>query len=252
MTDPCGGWGRALLTPKHGKSAVNRRARQNKSPNKSAVNNITSDLLQDATNSAIGDNQIIKTDYIQNARSYMLTQTPPRNFRQMIFWSKSVLSFTASITTAGVNENNILFSLSNANPPNLDFDQYCIYEVAACFSPVLSSAPTTGYMGDLITAIDYDNASTLGSEAVLDGYSTVNKHQVVVGKSLTRIIKPQVSTALYFNGVTNAYAPMRVWVDKANTQCPHYGLRTMVTSVSSSAYTMEITLTFILGFRNTV
>lgn len=235
------------------KKRGDRRARQNKSSGRSSASNtITSDLLQDATNSAIGDNQIVKTDFIQNSKSYLLTQSPPRNFRQMIFWSKSVFSFSASITNTGVNENNISFALSNANPPNLDFDQYCIYEVAACFSPALSTAPTTGYMGDLITAIDYDNLNTLGSEAVLDGYSTVNKHQIVCGKSLTRIIKPQVSSAVYYNGVTNAYAPMRVWVDKANTACPHYGLRTMTTSVSSANYTMEITLTFILGFRNTV
>jgi len=234
------------------RSAVRRRARQNKSSGRTADTNLMLDLIQDATNSAIGDIQVVKTDMLQKKYSYLLTQTPPRSFRSMIFWCKTMFSYTANIsTTPAINENNITFSLNNANAPNLDFDQYCIYEVGVNFSPVLGLPPVSGgYMGDVVTAIDYDNATALGSESQLLSYSTVNRHQSVVGKSLLRMVKPQVSAEIYQSAVATGYAPLRCWIDKANPAIPHYGLRTMTTNVAA-AYQMEITLTFILGFRNT-
>jgi len=245
-----------LIIPKTNKyvqqtvDSARKNIRRNKS-SQSAQNAISLDLYNHGTTAASGDRDFVTDDMRQPKRSFLYRETPPRNFRFRPFWCQTQLTYNQTIQPGpSTNENNITFSLSNSNAPNLDFDQYTIDRVMVTFS-TRTAASASGTYGDLYTALDYDNSNLIGSVAAMQAYSTIKQHLQNPTKALTREVFPQVSSAIYNNGVTFGYSPMRLWVDASNTTVPFYGLRSMVAN-ASFVYTMEITLTFILAFRNTI
>jgi len=171
----------------------------------------------------------------------------------MIFWTQSQFSFTSNISPGpAINENNLVFTLNNSNAPAVDFDQYCIYEVAVTVSAIYTASSAANFSGDLLTAIDYDSDTALGSANTLRSYSTIASHQIGNDKCMTRLIKPKVAASVYQSVAVNGYAPVRIWVDRNNNSVPHYGLRTMVINSQVPGYQLEFTISFLLGFRNTV
>lgn len=179
-----------------------------------------------------------------------LTQQPNRNFRTDPYWMTTQFIYTVPISVApNLNENNIQFALSNTNvnpSAYTFFDQFCIYEVVVGFS-VNQSSNGSSYFGDLLTAIDYDDVANLGSVSKLQQRSSINQHQFKAASELIRVVKPCVDISLY-NTPTSSYSTGRLWVDMSNTTTPHYGVRVMI-SGAQIAWTMEVTLTFLLGFR---
>jgi hypothetical protein len=244
--------GTKKLPKKNKNSGARRLVTQNKSTSRRQhQDDVSMDLYQHGKKTSPADNDFVRSDLRQPTRTYLYDLTPPRNFRYRPIWVQSQFVFPASIAVSpSINENNITFSLNNTNAPNLDYDQYCIDRVIVTFN-VLQSGAGSSYLGDLYSAIDYDDNTALGNVSALQQFATCSSHMQAINKSHTREVFPMVSTVLYQGIGTFGYTPSRVWVDKAGTTIPHYGLRTMVVG-SQIAYTMEITLTFIIAYRNVI
>jgi len=206
-----------------------------------------------------GDVVSVPGDYSRRQPSFMLVQSPPRNFAQGITWITDTWFSQLNISGAGaLTESNFAYVLSNlGNASSLVsiFDQYCVYAVFTSFTltPVAITTAAVSY-GQLFTAIDYDNANTIGSVAAITQYSSMEFSEIIPGKSHERFLKPCVGAII---GAGNASAvttsPQRMWVNSAVTSQPHYGLRVIVVGNSTTqTYTLDITHRFIVGFRNTI
>jgi len=195
----------------------------------------------------------VSQDFKPKIPSWQLTQKPPMNIRSMLYWVQENVQTNFSVSSSTV-ESNYAFQISAINAVSsylAIFDQYCIYAVYVRLIPN-SEYPTSGTLGSLATAIDYDNVNNLGSWSGIQDYGTVNVTQVESGVSVERYLEPCAAPALYNSaGAFTGFGVGRFWLDSANSGIPHYGFRTYVNG-STINYTMLVNVTYILGFRNTV
>jgi len=182
---------------------------------------------------------------------------PPKNFLDQIHWVQSSSRYSVSVAGSGaVTESNQSFSLYNnvndyASYTSV-FDQFCIWAAhVAVVCPVVVAAPnsSSANLGRVLTAIDYDNVTNLGSENSLLEFNSVSVSSILPGRSHERVVKPAVDISLY----SSSYGVGRVWVDSASYTTPHYGIRVMTVGANTS-YTngLDIIVTLIVGFRNNV
>jgi hypothetical protein len=195
-----------------------------------------------------------REDMLRSNPSFVLTQTPPRNIRGLIHWIQTLNSASLSVSGGADTESNFAVLLSDwigATALAAHFDQYCIYAVTASWTPNLGAASVldTTY-GSLTTALDYDNVSNVGSVANLQEYGTALTVQLLPGQSTQRLLKPCVAPGVYGGSSIVQYGVGRCWLDSAGTGIPHYGFRAYFTGASSSAFTVTLTRTAIIGFRN--
>jgi len=189
--------------------------------------------------------------------SWALTQNPPPNIINRIFWTQQTYSVAISIPAAATFvESNYSIALSNCAQTlalqNL-FDQYCIHSAVFSFAPRLGQV---GFAepGRFVTAIDYDNINNLGSAALIQEYASAETTELVTGQSIQRTLQPCVAPSLYNVNTTTAtgYGTGRFWVDSANATTPHYGIRTgfFYSNIGNPAFGIEINVALVLGFRS--
>jgi len=186
--------------------------------------------------------------------NWSLTQNPPLNFLNGIHWIQDNYFGSFSVASSGITESNFSFQLNQVNDYTSYqqvFDQYCIYSVCARITPNVISA-STGGMGVLATAIDYDSVANLASFSSIQDFGTCNVVQVTPGISVERYLKPCVAPAVYnYGGGFNGYGTSRLWLDSASSGIAHYGLR-IIFSGATVAYSGSVQITLVLGFRNSV
>jgi len=229
-----------------------RGGRKNKNKNNSnggGRNGIVKDLFSYASGAASGDTRLVRADRRQPT-NWIYNMTPPLNFRFRPTWLQSNYTYSFNTLTTGVNENNIVFTYGNSNAPTNIFDQYTLDSVMCTFTTNGFSS-TAGNFGTLVTAIDYDDVSNLGSVSTLRGFSTVAQTDLNNGKAISREVIPCLSLANFAGVGVSGYSPARVWVDSGNTSVQWYGLRVMVLDVQVVT-SVEISLTFIWAFRNVI
>jgi len=133
------------------------------------------------------------------------------------------------------------------------YDQYCIYAAVVRITPEIVSGST--YAGRIVSAIDYDNITNLGSFASIANFSNALVQTVVPGMSMERYVKPCVAPAIYDTGSATftGYGTGRVWLDSASGTVPWFGLRFGVSNAGTLfSYTIDITTTIVAGFRNSI
>jgi len=189
--------------------------------------------------------------------NWALTQVP-RSIRNNITWCIGHLQGVTTISSSVPTEANFSFQLGDIidlSGLGLFFDQYCIYSVVATLTP-RQSTPGTGVnsFGTVVTAIDYDNINALGTVSAVLSFQSAMQTELSIGQSVQRYIKPTVAPALYAsNNLTlQGFAVGRFWVDSANINVPHYGLRSIYEGNTQNGLVVAYDYTYTLGFRNNI
>jgi len=236
--------------------AVNRRARQNKRSGRGRTENSANDKLIASSHSGVQVLSRVRNeqDYINSSFSTLINKNmkPPKDITHKVHWFQFQVMRAQgqSISTTAPTELNYSFAITDEGDigPNIQglFDQYCIYAVVVnvCVSQVSS---TSNSLGRVTTAIDYDNAATLGSETLIQSFSTAQTVEVVSGLGIQRFIKPCVDPLVYptNNGVG------RLWVD-SNSTPSHFSIRSFWAGNTSSNMLVDFICTYIVCGRNNI
>jgi len=203
---------------------------------------------------------IVQSDLTQKRQNFNLVSRPPRNISNQIYWVELSNDSQLRVSSTGISEVNFAFQCSNISTfANLAacFDQYCLYSVTASFSS-MSFAGTTGVNAPfrLYTAIDYDSNSALGSKLLLQGYGSFEFAALAQdgASSFIRYVKPCLSYAQESSALLPVPSGiLRAWIDSAYPSITHYGIRTIVdTYPSTISAAIEVSFTYVLGFRNNI
>jgi len=176
----------------------------------------------------------------------------PRNVNTIVW---DIVKVNSQIVVPGTSgtlaENNTAIALST-HPQSSSwaalFDQYCIPQFSITFQ---SQYPTSinAQCGQLYTAIDFDNVSTLGSISAIEDFSTCIVTTMGLNTCITRSVKPCVKNQL--SSSANA-GVIRQWVDCGASTIPHNGIRAIVNSNGTVAYTIFMEITIWYAFKNTI
>jgi hypothetical protein len=199
------------------------------------------------------DDHVVTEDFGNRPPAQTFAAIPPRILTNQIFWVRCVISDQVTTNTTTITESNIAFTAANALQQAATylalFDQYYLAEVFVTVANNTLVSSTSVSMPQIYTAIDYDNASNLGSASLISGYSTCNSTTLGPGKSITRYLKPCVSPSL--GGVGGA-GVARIWVDNAFNSVPFYGFRQITQNTPAGAQSLDRTWTCTWAFRNNV
>lgn len=168
-----------------------------------------------------------------------------------------VANITASTTGLGVQNpasgalSFNLAALPNASEFTALFDQYKLMNVKLDFVPFgdtvnLPISTMTGTSsvlspgGPLILAVDYDDNTTPADAASLLQYQ--NSKVVPIPRRHRMTIRPKFATEVYRSGVSTGYGARTGWLDCANSDVPHYGVKYYMNapSANSSSYTYQV------------
>jgi len=129
------------------------------------------------------------------------------------------------------------------------FDQYRITRLEVAFIPrvsVLTSSSSNP--GRICTVVDYDDATSLSSEAAALEYSNVLVSSGVDGHH--RDFQPHCAVAVFGSAAFNAYGnEPSPWIDAASAHTAHYGVK-WTWSITDANYVMDIYVRYWIDFRN--
>lgn len=185
--------------------------------------------------------QYRKKPYIRKKKVYTKRKYVPRNRG----WLNKVYMFRQvhdlGVITASTSELDgafkfLLSDLDQFSSFTALYDQYKICKIVLKFYPNANvaqvTAPGTHVYGNILTAIDHDDATTV-SLANIRQYSTCKEYPFY--KSFTRVIVPHVAVAAYTSGAFNNYANMtNQWIDCNSPNVEHYGLKYVVPATGTT------------------
>jgi len=240
-----------------------RRNHQNGKKTGGNGSSVESSFVRSTHAAASGDIVSCRDDLIRRSPNYMLSQRPPKNFLSQPHWIQCTFNTVPALNAGGTaTEATFAFSLNlflSASAIVSLFDQYCIYMVStrAFLEVSTTTAPTSSLVsfGRVYSALDFDSSNALGSEAIIQRYSTVQVSDLVHGKSYERNVKPVVGLVTGSgNSTTNSGVALnRLWINSAFQQVPHYGIRYMfVGNQSATTPSVQIQVTAIIGLRNNI
>jgi hypothetical protein len=157
------------------------------------------------------------------------------------------ISTSATLVSAGA----LAFSLSEsalASSFTLIYDCWRIIQVTVRFVPQ-TAMPTTGAYPPLLTVLDYDDGTTLGSSAVARAYD--NLIETPYGNYVERTLTPRTAVATYGGSTFSSYSQSAQWVDAANPATPWYGVKWVIdatANASPAAWALDAEI--IYQFRN--
>jgi len=168
--------------------------------------------------------------------------------------------FTASfsysgppITTNSTSETTgaITFQLSNVTGYTSwtsSFESYRIVAAYVEFVPYIGNTSANATLGQLATAIDYDDATPAFQMTLLQYDSLM---LVESGRFFERRVIPRAAKALYSGTAFTSYGQdTQPWIDTSSPSVPHYGIK-YAQSVSSTANTpYQSLVTLVVNFRN--
>jgi hypothetical protein len=213
------------------KRAVNRRARQNKTPNRT-------EMVRPGESSQDG---IMQPTF--PLRSSL--DNKPYRFIQ----SAQGTTINNSTTVSTFSSQTVTLSLFNQYTSFTSiFDQYRIALVEVLYLP-RANAITAGNVnyGLFATVIDYDDATVLASMAEALDFSNSISAQAYLAQR--RVFIPHVAEAAYsgaFTSFANVAAP---WIDCSSPNVVHYGVKTAWTTGSQMAY-LDVVVKAVIEFRN--
>jgi hypothetical protein len=212
-------------------------------------------IAQSATVVGRGMVQTPRQDFGRNPPSWLLTQHPPPQIRNQLVWVQGKFQETFGISNSVPTEHNRAFTVGDiTNLVGLTnyFDQYCIYSVTVNVTPDFEGAGSTLYtFGSVITAIDYDNVSNVGSINGIEAYASAVTTELLTGQSVQRYLKPCIAPALFTSSAAfSGYGVQRLWVDSSSNSIPHYGFRSYFVSNTVAGLSMTLDYNYVIGLRN--
>lgn len=166
-------------------------------------------------------------------------------------------TYTASQTSGGVvtpiakGFSFQLSDLANVSEYTSLFDQFKITGIK--FRVVPKTAMTTqgavtgtiaplGY-GQVVTAIDFDDAANPTSKDQLLEYGSAK--YTPSSRVHQRYFSPKVLNAVWVNLASTGYSPVKApWIDQANTNLPHYGIKLWVDVPENSSGTANSSISY--------
>lgn len=209
-------------------------------------------------------------------RSYFRTVKPQfkslKNPMRNFFYKYTVVKTGISIANGvASNQGGYDFKLTDiTNYAELTslYDEYCISKVVMKFMPKMGAVgqiqsgagagtynPQTSALKPLITAIDYDDATAPASRAELLEYGTAR--MTLPSQICTRTVTPHIAIQTYKTAVSSGYSSKaHQWVDCADNNIPHYGIKWQVESETANGagaplYLYDIICTYYVKFRGT-
>lgn len=175
----------------------------------------------------------------------------PRSLSNRIFWDVVKIRSTISTSSSGLVETNYNWTLSThpqSSSLSALFDQWCIPQVSVSFRCTEApSGPTS--VPELHTALDFDNAATLGTIAQIDQFATSQVDLLLFNKTVTRSVRPCVKPDIQGG---NAYGVTQMWVDCGAPATPHYGIRSIIAPSSTGSVVIVVETTLWYAFTNII
>lgn len=171
------------------------------------------------------------------------------NVRNQIYYFKRYAnnpgSWTGNIAYNPLCQGNS-FSLGQVvNPSDFTtlFDQYCITCIVVRFflkiDPSAQTASTASYPR-LYYVRDYDDATAPASLNEMREHAHVKVKVLNPNRGVTIKFRPSTLNLVYRTAVASSYSPhWKQWVDMANTDIPHYGLKWVVDDLTNTNYKLE-------------
>lgn len=170
-----------------------------------------------------------------------------RVFTASFAYSASPITSTSTTETSGA----LAFSLQNVagyTSWTSSFDSYRIVRVYVEFVPFGISASANATLGQLVTAIDYDDSNATVQSNLLQYDSSM---LIETGKYFERRLIPRAAKALYSGTAFTSYGQdEHPWIDGDSPGVPHYGIKysQSVSNTANTGYTPLVTL--LVNFRN--
>jgi len=228
----------------------NRRQRKGRS-NGGKNGNRTDNLILQTSKQSGSLTSTVRYDLSMRKQNFNLTQTPPKQIGNQIYWFKETVWFTFNTSTSTFFEQNFSFTLNQLQDSSsiaAIFDQYCIYAVTANISIDTTTSNPQLCIVDLLSGIDYDSTSAIGPSG-LQVYNTCNQARLTTDTSHARFVKPCIAPAVYNGSTFTGYGVSRSWLDSQSTNIPHYGLR-FVFFQTNNVITIRASLEYVIGCRN--
>lgn len=136
------------------------------------------------------------------------------------------------------------------------FDEYRIRAIKCYFIPTFNvNYGTTGTatLPQLISAIDYDDATTPSSTAQIYSFDTCRVHGIF-DKMTTRTFKPALSLAVYTGSFVGYGQRQDQWIDCNSPGASHYAMKWGMVNFSNASGVVNAYLeaTFYIEFRKAV
>lgn len=177
-------------------------------------------------------------------------------------------TYTATASSLTETPVSKAFSFQLTDMPNVTeygalYDQYKITGIALRVIPKTSqfqggtsgSTAVIGY-GQVVTCIDFDDAANPTSKDELLQYQNAKVTRSSVLHK--RFIKPRILDTIWVNSLSSGYqAVIPGWVDMANSNLPHYGIKLWVDApataggTSSSSISYDVYATYYFKCKNT-
>jgi hypothetical protein len=211
--------------------------------------NTTAVLRSLAQNGSNSDDHFVGADLGFKPISVGFVASPPRNVLSQIYWVRQNTNSAFATSASALVESNLSFTntldLLQAANYNAVFDQYYLHSVMVTLSN--GSGAASAVLPEIFTAIDFDNISNLGSITAITAFETCNTAILAAGKSVTRLIKPCIST----NTGTNTAIVTRQWVNTTYTNVQFNGLR-IIAAQTSVPTTIDVSISCLWAFRNVI
>lgn len=178
-----------------------------------------------ARKNAVGFRKRMKRKYMFHPGRKIANQI--HHFKRTYEWGTPIQSGTADVHTA------FFFQLDQL--PNYTefvnlYDQYrvfsLIYHIIPSFNVNLLTVANTTQLVPVLYVHDYDDSNALTADA--DYYQYSNMKQRRAGSPFKVILYPKVASAVYQTALATGYeakASKKVWIDIAQYQVKHYGLK---------------------------
>jgi len=133
------------------------------------------------------------------------------------------------------------------------YDSYCISKVIMICIPVGNTGITNATNNQTSTiahVIDYDDANVPSTMNELMQYAAVKVRTCNTQFSISLI--PRVAVEIYKTAVTTGYGvgPEKAWLDCANADIPHYGIKMVMTPGSAAFLSQyQVYFKYYLEFR---
>lgn len=149
---------------------------------------------------------------------------PRLNPNQVYTFERSWQIGTVQLSNAPLDTFGSVFTQLDDLPGYTEFtalfDLYRFEKLQVDFIPTQQ----TSYSGNLITCIDYNDASVPVSIANLMQYQTAQQN--AAGSTVRRVFTPRIDLAAYSGSAFTSYATAALqWIDTASPDVIHYGIK---------------------------
>jgi len=129
------------------------------------------------------------------------------------------------------------------------FDQYRFLQVSVTFEPIFNvwASTTSGSVGSLVTALDYDDATSTSASGLRQKETCV---YCTGNTGITRTLTPHAAMALYSGSFASYGNVTTPWIDSASVNVQHYAVKwafSGCTLTSTAIY--NVFARFVLQFR---